>query len=552
MARALFVHGGVNSRFAPSRVPGRVITVSTPTRYGVAIAAAAAGTLLRLALNPLWGVGLPFVFMFPSIMLSAWFGGFWPGVCTTLLSAVAADYFWMTPLHSQMFNDPADLLALFIFIASGVVISALNEGWRRATAAAIEAERERAALFEKERAARTQAETAEQQLKLAVQAGRMGTWQYTMSTGAVAWSPGLEAIHGFSPGSFPGTFEAFRNEIHPADRDRVLEAIGAAVEQRRDHHVEYRIVRPDGAVRWVEGRGQLFCDREGRPERMVGVCLDVTERKQVEEERAQLLVREQAARAEVERASRLKDEFLAALSHELRTPLNAVLGYAQLLGTGSLPPERAAHALEAIQRNAQAQARLIESLLDLSRIIAGKLELDLERLDLSSIVDAAVDVLRPEAEAKDLVLDVVASPSRVPLVGDGGRLQQVLWNLLSNAVKFTPPGGRVSVRVAREDSQVQIQVSDSGQGISPEFLPHVFDRFKQADHSKGRAQGGLGLGLALAREIVQAHGGTLVAESLGEGHGSTFIATLPVSAVGDVPSEPTELTVAKAARTENV
>ncbi len=235
------------------------------------------------------------------------------------------------------------------------------------------------------------------------------------------------------------------------------------------------------------------------------------------------------ARADLEQASRLKDEFLAVLSHELRTPLNAVLGYAHLLSSGALTPDRAAHALQAIQRNAQSQARLVEALLDLSRIMAGKLELDLQRVDVSRIVDAAVDVIRPDAEAKGVSVEVIGPKNQAALLGDPGRLQQVLWNLLSNAVKFTPPEGRVTIRSENQDGHVRIEVSDTGQGIGAEFLPHVFDRFSQADGQKRRSQAGLGLGLALVREMVQAHKGTVVAESAGEGRGSTFIVTLPAA-----------------------
>jgi CheY-like chemotaxis protein/anti-sigma regulatory factor (Ser/Thr protein kinase) len=257
----------------------------------------------------------------------------------------------------------------------------------------------------------------------------------------------------------------------------------------------------------------------------VVVFRDITERRGVEREREALLERARAAQAEIERASALKDQFLAVLSHELRTPLSAVLGYANLLSQGALPPERATHAVHAIVRNAQAQSRLIESLLDLSRVMAGKLEIDLQRVDVAKVVDAAVDVVRPQADAKDISIDV-EMPRLVTVVGDGGRLQQVLWNLLSNAVKFTPAHGRIHVRVSRQSSTVQIEVIDTGQGISSEFLPHVFDRFKQAD---SRSPTGLGLGLAVVKELVQAHGGTVVASSDGDGRGSTFVVTLPES-----------------------
>jgi PAS domain S-box-containing protein len=425
---------------------------------------------------------------------------------------------------------------------SGAVIGASKVA--RDITARKQTEMERAMLLESERTARQNLEVAVQQLQTALHAGRMGTWEYALRTGALKWSPGLEAIHGYPSGTFPGTFEAFRNEIHPEDRERVLRAIADAGERGRDHHVEYRIIRADGAVRWVQGIGQVVVGEDARAERMIGVCMDITERKQMDQQRAEVLEQEQRARAELDHASRLKDEFLAVLSHELRTPLNAVLGYAHLLGSGALPAERVDHALQAIQRNAQAQARLVESLLDLSRIMAGKLELDLEHLDVSALIDAAVDVVRPEAEAKQIALNVVM-PSKVPrLVGDGGRLQQVLWNLLSNAIKFTPSGGRIDVLAAQQDGEVTVSISDTGQGITPAFLPYVFDRFKQADGNKHRSPTGLGLGLALVREMVHAHGGTVVAESPGDGQGSTFTVRLPLS-----PTLQSELVRPRAAQT---
>jgi PAS domain S-box-containing protein len=400
-----------------------------------------------------------------------------------------------------------------------------------------QAEMERATLLESERTARQNLEVAVQQLQTALQAGRLGTWEYALRTGVVKWSPGLEAIHGCAPGSFPGTFEAFRNEIHPEDRDRVLQAIADAAEQRREHHIEYRIVRADGAVRWVEGRGRLFLDGSQKPERMVGVCADITERKEIEAQRAALLERERDARAELEHASRVKDEFLAVLSHELRTPLNAVLGYAHLLNSGTLAPDRASHALQAIQRNAQAQARLVESLLDLSRIMAGKLELNVDRVNVSALVEAAVDVVLPDAEAKEVSVEVISPSGPITLMGDPSRLQQVFWNLLSNAVKFTSHGGRIKVSMESADGNATIAVADSGRGIGPDFLPFVFDRFRQADTDKGRPSSGLGLGLALVRELVHAHGGTVAAHSPGEGRGSTFTVTLPVTAATSTQDE---------------
>jgi signal transduction histidine kinase/CheY-like chemotaxis protein len=244
----------------------------------------------------------------------------------------------------------------------------------------------------------------------------------------------------------------------------------------------------------------------------------------------QLLESERAARAEAERAGRMKDEFLATLSHELRTPLNAILGWATMLRRTADDPEEVASGLEVIERNARVQAQLIEDLLDMSRIISGKIRLDVRSVDPTVVIDAAVESIQPAADAKEIRIQRVVDPCGAVL-GDPGRLQQVLWNLLSNAVKFTPRGGKIMVACRRAHSSVEISVTDTGQGIKAEFLPHVFERFRQADASTTRRYGGLGLGLAIVKNLVELHGGTIDARSDGENTGATFVVRLPISAL---------------------
>lgn len=257
----------------------------------------------------------------------------------------------------------------------------------------------------------------------------------------------------------------------------------------------------------------------------------IAELKRSEEERGKLLLREQQARSEAEAANRIKDEFLATLSHELRTPLTALLGWASLL-RGS-EPEKAmlAQGLETIERNAMVQAQLIDDLLDVSRIISGKLHLDVQPVDIGHVIETAISVVRPAAAAKTIQLIYDPSEKIGPIAGDPARLQQVVWNLLSNAVKFTPEGGRISVLFERVDSHARITVNDTGQGINPEFLPQVFDRFRQGDSTTTRGHGGLGLGLAIVRHLVELHGGIVHAESRGEGLGASFSVTFPLMAV---------------------
>jgi PAS domain S-box-containing protein len=274
---------------------------------------------------------------------------------------------------------------------------------------------------------------------------------------------------------------------------------------------------------------------------------DVTERVITERElRAQIAASEQARRF-AEDTSRLKDEFLATLSHEIRTPLNAVIGWTRMLRT----PEAVrspAHALDAIERNALSQMRLVEDLLDMSRIISGKLQLKVETIAVADVVQSALDVIMPAAAAKKITIETVFEPGTTEISGDADRLQQVAWNLLSNSVKFTPPGGRVRIEVARQAGDVRLTVSDTGQGIAREFLPFVFDRFRQADASASRRQGGLGLGLALVRQIVELHGGSVGVESAGAHSGTTFWVTLPIRSAAkptedEPPSMPTPATL---------
>ncbi|HEV7747586.1 MAG TPA: MASE1 domain-containing protein [Pyrinomonadaceae bacterium] len=268
------------------------------------------------------------------------------------------------------------------------------------------------------------------------------------------------------------------------------------------------------------------------------IARDITERRRIEVEREESLRREHEARAEAEVANRVKDEFLATLSHELRTPLNAIVGWAGMLRNNKLNPEDTQRAIEIINRNAKAQTQLIESVLDVSRIVSGKLQFDLRPVDMTKVVEAAVDSMRPSADAKNIGVRMHVSANVTPVSGDFNRLQQVVWNLLTNAVKFSPAGTEIDVQLRAVADDVQIEVKDRGQGISPDFLPHVFERFRQADASTTRKFGGLGLGLAIVRHLVEMHGGSITVESEGEGKGATFTVKLPMMNVGaEVPQE---------------
>ena len=266
----------------------------------------------------------------------------------------------------------------------------------------------------------------------------------------------------------------------------------------------------------------------GEPACYVSIKRDITKRKRTEQELDQLLIRERTARADAEKANRLKDEFLATLSHELRTPLNAVIGWSRILKSGRLDNESSGHAMEVIERNAWAQKQIIEDILDVSRVITGKLQLHLGPVNLVSVVNAALDAVKPALEAKDIRVETQFQDGLKVIAGDADRLQQVVWNLLSNASKFTPPGGVVGVQVNQDQTYVEVKISDTGPGIAPEFLPHVFERFRQADGSTTRTHGGLGLGLAIVRHLVELHGGAIGAENRTSDSGAIFTVKIPL------------------------
>ncbi|MEO0685758.1 MAG: ATP-binding protein, partial [Cyanobacteria bacterium J06649_11] len=256
-------------------------------------------------------------------------------------------------------------------------------------------------------------------------------------------------------------------------------------------------------------------------------AVDITLSKKAEAERKVLLQREQKARADAEKASRIKDEFLAIVSHELRTPLNAILGWTKLINSGRIKPDRIKQALEVIDRNATLQAQLIEDLLDISRIIRGKLDLDLNPVNLAKVIRETVETLHLAGEAKSINVELNLNHNLGNIVGDSSRISQIMWNLVSNAIKFTPSGGSIEINLEEVNSTVQIQVRDTGIGISSDFLPSIFEYFRQQDGSTTRSEGGLGLGLAITRHLVEAHGGTITAESLGENQGATFTVIFP-------------------------
>ena len=337
-----------------------------------------------------------------------------------------------------------------------------------------------------------------------------------------SWNEAAERMFGYKAAEVLGrkSTDVLKSNVLADQRSAYMKRL----EQGEMIRVEVEIRKKDGSTVWSDVNVIAKRNGDGSLRGFVSVNRDITERKRATEAEGQ-------ARRAAEESSRAKDEFLAMLSHELRNPLNAILGWAVLLKTRRIPSDKMDHALEVIERNARAEAQLVESLLDLSRITAGKLKLDKEQVELSSAVHTVVDSLRPAAEDKDVQLDIAVLSGPVVVIGDADRLRQIFSNLLTNAVKFTFRGGHVQVRVSRAGAQVQIEVIDDGEGIHGDFLPHVFDRFRQAENTQSRAHGGLGLGLTIVRELVHAHGGSIAANSQGKGRGSTFTVTLPIPAV---------------------
>ena len=336
----------------------------------------------------------------------------------------------------------------------------------------------------------------------------------------------VEKMLGYSEQEWLSTPNFWLSVVHPDDRERAAAEAAEIFASGKGGTSRFRWMHKDGREVWVEAQSIVVCDESG-PIGMRGVTMDITTAVEAEIERAELLKRESHARAEAEEASRLKEEFLATVSHELRTPLNAVVGWSRLLRTGQLDAEGMSHAVEVIERNAGVQRQIIEDLLDVSRIITGKLRLNTQPVDVLLVIHAAIDAVRPAAEAKQIAINMhVKAPDSI-VRADVERLQQVFWNLLANAVKFTPPNGVVDVYLERCGSQAEIRIEDTGPGVPEDFLPRIFDRFSQADGSITRKHGGLGLGLAIVRHLVEIHGGTVSASNRNEQGGAVLTVRLP-------------------------
>jgi signal transduction histidine kinase/ActR/RegA family two-component response regulator len=550
-------------------------------RYGVALAAVAVTLQVTLLARSYLTV-MPESTFVAAVAVASWYGGVWPGLLSTVLSALAVDYFLIPPLYEINF-DAGHLFRLTTFVIVSLVISSLHHSLKRETKRAEEREQdalrelaerqrvesERAALLEREREARRQVERAQGRLLFLAEAGRLVTvaldfeatladvgrlivsgmsdwcFVYLLQGGgvvrraAVAAPPAADALAREIRSRLPSaklgqtpvaqrvlqgeclllsevTDDVLRGMAEDDEHLRLLRAVHAAAIMIVPLRVHRRVF---GAMAFVSTSDRRFSTDD------LAVAEEVAGRAAAALSNAQLY-------EEAQDANRMKDEFLATVSHELRTPLHAILGWTRLLRGGALAGDAAARALETIERNAQAQAELVADILDVSRIVTGKLKLDLRPVSIATVVESALDGIRPAAHAKNIEIEATVPDPAVAVLGDAGRLQQIVWNLLSNAIKFTPAGGHVGIAVRRTVGEAEIAVVDTGIGIDREFLPYVFDRFRQADSSTSRSHGGLGLGLAIVRHLTELHGGRVRVESDGPGAGATFTVHLPAMASG--------------------
>jgi len=355
-----------------------------------------------------------------------------------------------------------------------------------------------------------------------------------------SWNNSAERMFGYTPEEAIG--KSIVMIIPPELREEETMILGRLRRGERIEHFETVRVTKTGKRINLSLTVSPVRNKQGEIIGASKIARDITDKVRAERELTRLLASERAARERAEAASRAKDEFVAMISHEIRSPLNAILGWSHMLRQGALDETATANALESIERNARAQAQLVSDLLDVSRVITGKLRINARPVDIMNSLESALESVHPAAEAKQITIDVQREPYATVVTGDADRLQQVFWNLLSNAVKFTPRQGHVSVKIARTNSYLEVAVSDSGTGIPEDFLPYIFDRFTQADTTSARKHSGLGLGLSIARHIVELHGGTITAESAGERKGATFRITLPVRALQSQEADPAQTT----------
>lgn len=475
---------------------------------GIPIVTVAACLVLRWIAGFWIGELAPLNLFYLAMIASSVWGGAASGLITTVIGTLAGMYFFMPPRFNLMGKTQDDLIRITSFVVVGMLMSLASA---RLNTLRIRSNQIAEALRQSEARFRRLWET-----------DVIGVFYWKLDGTVLDGNDAYLKITGYSREELQSHKINWQTMTPPEYRERDDHAVQQQKTIGHDTPFEKEYLRKDGTRIWVQVSGAMVTDTRG-----IAYCMDINARKRAEIERDQLLEAERTARTHAERANRIKDEFLATVSHELRTPLNAVMGWAQILRRNHGNDDSVKEGIEIIERNARSQARLIEDLLDMSRIMSGKVKLDLRMVQVGNLVNAAVDSMRPAAELKQVALFVSPLDPHMHVRGDATRLQQIFWNLLSNAVKFTPRGGEIRVSIEPESEHVNIRVSDSGIGIPADFLPFVFDRFRQADASTTRKFGGLGLGLSIVKHLVELHGGDIRVESAGENRGSSFIITLP-------------------------
>jgi PAS domain S-box-containing protein len=482
----------------------------TVGRYATPLVAVAAATLIRLPLQTVLGSDVPYLLFFPAIAFTAWYSGLGPGLLATALSGAVALFLYIPPFESFRVASPEALVSMALFLAIGTFLSYLSEALRDSQQ-------------------RTDAERATLKAALlsigdgVIVSDRDGriTLMNTVAEQLTGWT--LQAAEGRFVRE---VFHIVSESTHEPVEDPVRQVLTEGrIVSRADHTT---LIARNGTSWPIDDSGAPVRDAADAIIGVVIVFRHIAEQRRADAERTAALARERELRVEAESANRTKDEFLTTLSHELRTPLNAILGWARMLGDPSVPREQRDRAIAVIQRNAEAQSALIADLLDMSRFMTGKMRLSFQSVELAEVIADAVDAVRVAAEAKQISLEVAADRSVGSIAGDPDRLRQLVWNLLLNAVKFTPRLGHIAIALERSDSHVILRIRDSGIGIAADLMPRIFDRFTQGDASMSRVYGGLGLGLALVRQIAEAHGGLVTAESQGAGTGTAFTVSLPV------------------------
>ncbi|MBD0263222.1 MAG: PAS domain S-box protein [Tolypothrix sp. Co-bin9] len=506
--------------------------------YGIAILTVLVAVVLTLLLWQLHKLNSIYPLFLAAVMVSSWYGGLKPGLLATVLSAMGCAYFFLPPIYSLAVSG-FSVVGLVQFVLVGLLISVLNTALRNARSQAQMNALAAQQNYDRLRQSQDSLRQSEERYRLLVE----GVTNYAIflldpNGNFTSWNIGAERILGYQEAEIIGQPFARIFSESAIERGQPEQVLRKAASEGYSKENRWHI-RKDGTFFWAHCVITPLRNEDGNLRGFSKIMQDITERKQIEEEKEQLLLREQAARAEAEAANRSKDDFLAIVSHELRTPMTSIIGWAGMLQTGMLDDATASLALETIERNANSQMQLIEDLLDISRIVRGDLPLSLGFVDLAEVIAAAIEVVQSMANVKAIQLNFIVDSSVKSIWGDSDRLQQIVLNLLTNAIKFTPDGGRVEVRLSvvsdsqeeETDNYAQIQVSDTGKGISVDFLPYVFERFRQADSTRTRSDKGLGLGLAIARHLVELHGGTIQAHSQGIGQGATFTVKLPFRTV---------------------